>query len=94
MLYLDTQPLCSHVLLRDPETSIVRLLYSGSRRLESPERSAACGMLSRDLRWHEMQRYYAQGFLTSDFGGLGRPESISRFKLSFSGAAGLNTSPC
>lgn len=33
-----------------------------------------------------MQRYYAQGFLTFDFGGLGRPESISRFKLSFGGA--------
>ena len=27
-----------------------------------------------------------QGFLTSDFGGLGRPESISRFKLWFGGA--------
>ena len=33
-----------------------------------------------------MQRYYAQGFLTFDFGGLGRPESIYRFKLSFGGA--------
>jgi hypothetical protein len=86
VLYLDTQPLCSHVLLRDPETSIVRLLYSGSRRLESPERSAACGTLNRYLHWHEMQRYYAQGFLTFDFGGIGRPESISRFKLSFGGA--------
>lgn len=85
VLYLDGSPLCGHVLLRDPETSIVRLLYSGSRRLESPEQSAACGALNRYLHWHEIQRYYAQGFQTFDFGGLGRPESISRFKLSFGG---------
>jgi hypothetical protein len=86
VLYLDGQALCGHALLRDPETGIVRLLYSGSRRLESPEQSAACGALNRYLHWHEIQRYYAQGFLTFDFGGLGRPESISRFKLSFGGA--------
>jgi Acetyltransferase (GNAT) domain len=86
VLYLDGQPLCSHLLLRDQETGIVRLLYSGSRRLESREQSVACGALNRYLHWHEIQRYYAQGFLTFDFGGLGRPESISRFKLSFGGA--------
>lgn len=86
VLYLDGQPLCGHALLRDSETGIVRLLYSGSRRLESPEQSAACGALNRYLHWHEIQRYCAQGFRTFDFGGLGRPESISRFKLSFGGA--------
>jgi hypothetical protein len=31
LLYLDGKPLCSHLLLLDPEMSIVRLLYSGSR---------------------------------------------------------------
>ena len=51
VLYLDGQPLCSHVMLRDPETGIVRLLYSGSRRLESPERSAACGIVSGAMRY-------------------------------------------
>jgi len=85
VLYLDGSPLCSHLLLRDPETRIVRLLYSGSRRLESPEDAAACGALNRYLHWRELQRYYARGFLTFDFGGLGRPESIARFKLSFGG---------
>jgi len=85
VLYLDGEPLCSHLLLLDPETSIVRLLYSGSRRLESPEQAAACGSLNRYLHWQEMQRYYTQGFTTYDFGGLGRPESIARFKLSFGG---------
>jgi hypothetical protein len=32
-----------------------------------------------------MQHYYAQEFMTYDFGGLGQPESIARFKLSFGG---------
>jgi hypothetical protein len=85
VLYLAGEPLCSHLLLRDPQASIVRLLYSGSRRLESPEHAAACGALNRYLHWHEMQHYYTQGFMTFDFGGVGQPESITRFKLSFGG---------
>jgi hypothetical protein len=84
-LYLDGQALCAHLLLRDPETSTARLLYSGSRRLESPELAASCGALNRYLHWQEMQHYYAQEFMTYDFGGLGQPESIARFKLSFGG---------
>jgi hypothetical protein len=87
VLYLDGEALCSHLVLRDPETSIVRPLYSGSRRLESPEHSAACGTLNRYLHWYEMQRYYTQGFLYFDFGGITHlRESIARFKLSFGGA--------
>jgi Acetyltransferase (GNAT) domain len=85
VLYLDGNPLCSHLLLLDPEASIVRPLYSGSRRLESPELAEACGTLNRYLHWQEMQRYHTQGFTTFDFGGLGA-ESIARFKLSFGGA--------
>jgi hypothetical protein len=85
VLYLAGEPLCSHLLLRDPQASIVRLLYSGSRRLKSPEHAAACGALNRYLHWHEMQHYYNQGFMTFDFGGVGQPESITRFKLSFGG---------
>jgi hypothetical protein len=86
VLYLDGEALCSHLLLRDPETSIVRPLYSGSRRLESPEHAEACGALNRYLHWHEMQRYYAQGYMYFDFGGVSHlGESIARFKLSFGG---------
>jgi hypothetical protein len=84
-LYLDGEALCAHLLLRDPETRTVRLLYSGSRRLESPELASACGALNRYLHWQEMRHYYAQEFMTYDFGGLGQPESIARFKLSFGG---------
>jgi hypothetical protein len=86
VLYLDGEALCSHLLLRDPETSIVRPLYSGSRRLESPQHAAACGALNRYLHWQEMQRYYTQGFMYFDFGGVSHlGESIARFKLSFGG---------
>ncbi len=86
VLYLDGEALCTHLLLRDTQTSIVRLLYSGSRRLDSPEHAAACGALNRYLHWHEMQRYTAQGFTSFDFGGIGDTDDpITRFKLSFGG---------
>lgn len=86
VLYLEGKPLCCHLLLCDLETGIVRLLYSGSRRLETPEDAAACGALNRYLHWHEMQRYHAQGFVTFDLGGIRRTDDpVSRFKLSFGG---------
>jgi GNAT acetyltransferase-like protein len=88
VLYFQGQPLCCHLLLRDRESSIVRLLYSGSRRLHTAEDAAACGALNRYLHWHELQRYHAQGFATFDFGGIrDADDPISRFKLSFGGAA-------
>jgi Acetyltransferase (GNAT) domain len=86
VLYLDGEALCTHLLLRDPQASVVRLLYSGSRRLESPELADACGVLNRYLHWHEMQRYASQGFANYDFGGIGDTDDpITRFKLSFGG---------
>jgi hypothetical protein len=87
VLYLEGKPICCHLLLCDPETRIVRLLHSGSRRLRTPEDAAACGALNRYLHWHEMQRYHAKGFLTFDFGGIRNVEdNFSRFKLSFGGS--------
>lgn len=86
VLYLRGEPLCCHLLLCDPETSIVRLLYSGSRRLETADDASACGALNRYLHWYEMQRYHSKGFATFDFGGIRSTEDpISRFKLSFGG---------
>jgi hypothetical protein len=84
VLYLEGKALCGHLVLLDPETSIVRPLYSGSRRLQSPEEAAACGLLNRYLHWQEMQRYCRRGYKTFDFGGLGQA-STARFKLSFGG---------
>jgi hypothetical protein len=86
VLYLEGEPLCGHLLLRDTTRRLVRLLYSGSHRLDSPEDAAACGALNRYLHWYEMQRYCAAEFMTYDFGGIRDPEEpISRFKLSFGG---------
>jgi len=87
VLYFQGQPLCCHLLLRDAQRGIVRLLHSGSRRLLTPEDAAACGALNRYLHWHEMQRYHREGFAVFDFGGIrGQDDLISRFKLSFGGA--------
>jgi hypothetical protein len=87
VLYLRNEPLCCHLLIRDAARGIVRLLDSGSRRLETPKDAAACGALNRYLHWHEMQRYQVEGFVTFDFGGIREPaDPISRFKLSFGGA--------
>ena len=86
VLYFRDEPLCCHLLLRDPDSGIVRLLYSGSRRLHTAEDAAACGALNRYLHWHELQRYHAQGFVRFDFGGVrDADDPISRFKLSFGG---------
>jgi hypothetical protein len=87
VLYLDEQPLCCHLMLCDREAGIARLLYSGSRRLESQEDSNACGALNRYLHWHEMLRYHARGFRTYDFGGIrSLTHPTARFKLSFGGS--------
>jgi hypothetical protein len=87
MLYLDGRPLCCHLLLCDPEAGITQLLYSGSRRLETPAEAAACGALNRYLHWYEMQRCHARGLSIYDFGGIRYPEHpTARFKLSFGGS--------
>jgi hypothetical protein len=84
VLYLDEQPLCCHLLLCDRDAGIARLLYSGSRRLDSQRDANACGALNRYLHWHEMLRYHARGFVTYDFGGIrSLTHPTARFKLSF-----------
>lgn len=84
VLYYLNEPLCCHLLLRDREAGIVKLLYSGSRRLESTAYHSTCGALNRYLHWFEMQKYYAEGFNTYDFGGIRYAEHpTARFKLSF-----------
>jgi hypothetical protein len=87
VLYLDERPLCCHLLLCDREAGIAKLLYSGSRRLETDEDADACGALNRYLHWHEIQRYHTQGFVAYDFGGIRNlTHPTARFKLSFGGS--------
>ena len=85
--YLDGIAMCGHVMLRDDDTSRVRLLYSASRRLTDPAVSRICGALNRYLHWHEIGAYREKGFATYDWGGLDDDEAngIRRFKLSFGG---------
>ncbi len=84
VLYHGDQPVCCHLLLRDREAGIVKLLYSGSRRLESTEYQSICGALNRYLHWFEIQKYSGDKFNIYDFGGI-RYENhpTARFKLSF-----------
>jgi hypothetical protein len=86
VLYYHERPLCCHLFVRDMEARAVRLLYSGSSRLESLEDATACGSLNRFLHWQAMQQYHADGIRTYDFGGIRNlVHPTARFKLSFGG---------
>jgi hypothetical protein len=88
LAYLDDQPMCGHVFLRDAALGRARLLYSASRRLEDLATSRLCGNLNRFLHWHEMLAYREDGLTTYDFGGIreDKNDGIARFKSSFGGA--------
>lgn len=87
MLYLDGQPNCGHIFLRDAEAGRARLLHSANRRLQEPEKARLCADLNRFLHWHEMRVYRDDGFHLYDFGGINedRTDGIARFKMSFGG---------
>jgi Acetyltransferase (GNAT) domain len=88
VLYRNGRPMCCHLLLRDHEVGKARLMYSGSRRFESPQDASDCGALNRYLHWYEMNYYHAEGILTYDFGGIRNlTHPTARFKLSFGGPA-------
>ena len=85
--YLDHQPACGHILLRDSDTGRARLIYSANRRFEDSERVRLQGTLNRFLHWREICAYHEQGFSTYDLGGIqpDRTNGITRFKMSFGG---------
>ena len=87
MAYFDDKPMGGHVVLRDKEAGIARLLYSGSRRLEDRESAQVSGDLNRLLHWREMQIYKEEGLGLYDFGGVREDpaDGIAKFKLSFGG---------
>lgn len=86
VLYYRKRALCCHLILRDPTTNVVRLLYAGSRRLDTTEDAALCGPLNRYLHWHEMKLYCEQGMRVYDFGGIRYARHpTAQFKLSFGG---------
>ena len=87
MAYLDENPVCGHVLLRDAEIGRARLLYSASRRFDDRETARLSGTLNRFLHWHEICAYREEGFATYDLGGIkeDKTNGITQFKMSFGG---------
>jgi hypothetical protein len=87
MSYLDEEPMCGHVMLRDTALGRARLLYSASRRLENQSLARLCGSLNRHLHWQEVLFYQQAGFALYDWGGIvdNPNDGISQFKRSFGG---------
>jgi hypothetical protein len=87
MAYLDGNPVCGHVLLRDVEIGRARLLYSASRRFDDRETARLSGTLNRFLHWHEICAYREERFSAYDLGGIkeGKADGITQFKMSFGG---------
>lgn len=87
MAYLDGNPVCGHVLLRDVEIGRARLLYSASRRFDDRETARLSGTLNRFLHWHEICAYREERFSAYDLGGIkeDKADGIAQFKMSFGG---------
>jgi hypothetical protein len=87
LAYLDGNPLCGHVFLRDRSVGRVRMLYSASKRLDAGQNPRICSKLNRFLHWYELQLYKDEGFKTYDFGGISDDprDGIADFKKSFGG---------
>src|SRR5579875_2850504 len=87
MSYLDEEPMCGHVMLRDTALGRARLLYSASRRLENQSLARLCGSLNRHLHWQEVLFYQQAGFALYAWGGIvhNPNDRIRQFKGPFDG---------
>jgi lipid II:glycine glycyltransferase (peptidoglycan interpeptide bridge formation enzyme) len=83
--YVDGSPVAGHLVVCDPATARVRLVFSASTRFEQGERRQLSGPVNRWLHWQELLLYRGEGYRTYDFGGVNPTSSIGRFKLSFGG---------
>lgn len=88
VIYHNSIPICSHLVIRDPDVKRVRLKFAASARLASREMGTLAGFMNRYLYWQEIQAYKAEGFRIYDFGGIGDRSdwlAVKQFKLSFGG---------
>ena len=88
MAYLDNQPICGHLNLLDPDTGIVRMHHSASRRLHEPAIARLAGIANVYLHWYELKTYREEGLSAYDFGSLGQVDDsvgVNRFKMQFGG---------
>lgn len=86
LCYFDGMPMVGHLLLRDNEAQIVRLVFSTTKRLENKEYARFTGPLNRYLHWYEFEYYKEQGIESYDMGGIGSGKGkVGRFKLTLGG---------
>jgi lipid II:glycine glycyltransferase (peptidoglycan interpeptide bridge formation enzyme) len=86
ILYFEGEPAICHLVLKDKDLKILRLILSATRRLENEKYREISGPLNRYLHWFEIQYYKKLGFKTYDTGGVGSGEKgVGFFKLSFGG---------
>jgi hypothetical protein len=85
--YLDDDPICGLVVLRDPTVRRALPVYSATTRLRAEgDYDKHAGRLYRYLFWHLMQHYQAAGMELFDFGGIwSENDSIGQFKRSLGG---------
>ena len=85
--YLDDDPICGLVVLRDTTVRRALPVYSATTRLrDDGDYDKRASRLYRFLFWHLMRHYQAAGFDVFDFGGVSsETESIAQFKRSFGG---------
>jgi hypothetical protein len=88
LLDLDDRLVIAHLLMRDSQAEISRLLYSASRRLEDQDIAKTISTLNVYLHWYELRYYREAGFGVYDFGGISPVDDpgINRFKFQFGGA--------
>jgi hypothetical protein len=83
VLYLDGEPMCGRLALRDPSIGRVRLVAS-TRRFQDSGSDKVTGPLNKYLHYWEFRTYKEEGFDAYDVGGIGDGTSaLARFKLSF-----------
>ncbi len=86
VVYFDGRPVAGHLLIHDHCVKRVRLIFSATVRLQSPEAAKLSGPLNRYLHWHELKFYKSKAIEIYDFGGIGDgSSSVAKFKLSFGG---------
>jgi hypothetical protein len=86
VLYLEGQPTCGRLVLRDEESGAALMLYSGTRRFDEGVDTITIGLLNRYLHWHEMKTYQEMGIGKYDLNGVSNASPfVSNFKMSFGG---------
>jgi hypothetical protein len=84
--YVDGTPIVGHLVVRDPDSARVRLVFSASVRLQDGPLKTLCGPVNRWLHWQELSIYRSESYVTYDFGGAVNPGGrIARFKRGFGG---------